>query len=391
MMQFPYPKSDEDAPEITKIVLTGGPCSGKTTALAWIDAEFSRRGWTVYIVSEAATTVAQGNASPHDFSDRGAGQAAMYFKQIADEEFYERIACMNASPDDKVLIVCDRGALDAFAFLSLEDRHNFMRLTGTTPRKMMERYDGVFHLVSAAIGAEEFYTVSNNSARRETLEEAAVVDRNVVAAWTGHPHLRIIDNSTDFHNKMLRLIKEVAVVTGEPQPYEVERKYLIRKPAEDRLSELTSDCSQIVQIYLTPPEGSERRIRQRGAQGAWTYTLTTKRTTESSARRIETEKRLTEKDYVDLLAEADPALHPIRKKRWCIPYESIYFEIDVYPFSDEFAIMEVELPDEDVVFEMPPFVEVIREVTAESAYKNHNLARNPVLAERPEEGQDDAE
>ena len=381
MPAFPYPTSRDNAPHITKIVLTGGPCSGKTTALTWINDEFTRRGWKVYIVGEVATTVSQGNASPHDFKDRAAGQAAMYVKQIADEEFYERVAYMNSGADDKVLIVCDRGALDAMAFLDKEDQERFMELTGTTMRKMMERYDGAFHLVSAAIGAEEFYTVDNNNARRETLEEAAKVDRNVVAAWTGHPHLRIIDNSTDFHNKMLRLMREIAVVTGEPQPYEIERKYLIRKPSEEQLSMRTSDCSLIIQTYLSAKEGSERRIRQRGSQGAWTYTLTTKRLTDSDARRIETERRLTEKDYIDLLAEADTSLYQIRKTRWCVPYDSVYFEIDIYPFSDEYAIMEVELPDEDFEFEMPPFVEVIREVTSEKQYKNRYLAVRPQLSE----------
>jgi nucleoside-triphosphatase THEP1 len=34
-------------PSIHKIVITGGPCAGKTTALSWIQNAFSQRGYAV--------------------------------------------------------------------------------------------------------------------------------------------------------------------------------------------------------------------------------------------------------------------------------------------------------------------------------------------------------
>ena len=40
------------AKEIKRIVLTGGPCAGKTTALASIQATFSRQGYKVITVPE---------------------------------------------------------------------------------------------------------------------------------------------------------------------------------------------------------------------------------------------------------------------------------------------------------------------------------------------------
>jgi len=58
-----------------------------------------------------------------------------------------------------------------------------------------DRYDGVFHLVTAANGKEEFYTTANNLARRESAEEAREQDGRIQEAWLGHPHLRVIDNS----------------------------------------------------------------------------------------------------------------------------------------------------------------------------------------------------
>lgn len=53
-------------------------------------------------------------------------------------------------------------------------------------------YDGVMHLVTAADGAEEFYTLDNNDARSEDLSAAIDVDNNVQNVWSGCPHHYIL-------------------------------------------------------------------------------------------------------------------------------------------------------------------------------------------------------
>ena len=40
---------------ISKIVLTGGPCAGKTTALSMIEQKLTEKGYKVIIVTESAT------------------------------------------------------------------------------------------------------------------------------------------------------------------------------------------------------------------------------------------------------------------------------------------------------------------------------------------------
>ena len=44
--------------EITKIVITGGPCAGKTTAQSWIQNAFSMKGYTVLFIPETCTDAA---------------------------------------------------------------------------------------------------------------------------------------------------------------------------------------------------------------------------------------------------------------------------------------------------------------------------------------------
>jgi hypothetical protein len=53
-------------------------------------------------------------------------------------------------------------------------------------------YDGVMHLVTAADGAEKFYTLDNNDARSEDLASAIQVDKNVQDVWSGCPHHYIL-------------------------------------------------------------------------------------------------------------------------------------------------------------------------------------------------------
>ena len=47
---------------MTKIALTGGPCAGKTTALAEIKDDLTMLNYKVLLVPEAATLISAGGA-----------------------------------------------------------------------------------------------------------------------------------------------------------------------------------------------------------------------------------------------------------------------------------------------------------------------------------------
>ena len=71
---------------------------------------------------------------------------------------------------------------------------------------------------------------------------------------------------------------------------------------------------------------------------------------------------------------ADPAKRPIRKTRYCLSSGNQYFEIDIYPFWQDKAILEIELSSEQMSVKIPEFLQVLREVTGEKAYQNAALA-----------------
>ena len=65
----------------------------------------------------------------------------------------------------------------------------------------------------------------------------------------------------------------------------------------------------------------------------------------------------------------------LRKTRWCMLYAGRVLEIDVYPFWEHTAVLEIELPDEGAPVSIPPQIRVLREVTADRRLKNAVLAQ----------------
>ena len=92
-------------------------------------------------------------------------------------------------------------------------------------------------------------------------------------------------------------------------------------------------------------------------------------------KRVEIERRLSQVEYLKLLMEADTTKRQIRKTRYCLTYENQYFEIDVYPFWNDKAIVEIELNDEDAKIVFPKQLKVLKEVTDDDSYKNASLAK----------------
>lgn len=358
--------------EISKIVITGGPCAGKTTAMSWIQNAFTQKGYKVLFVPETATELISGGVAPWTCGSNLEYQKCQMRLQMEKENVFVQAAkTMNA---DKVLIVCDRGAADNKAYMTDEEFAEVAAAVGETEIRLRDSYDAVFHLVTAAKGAVEFYTTVNNQARTETVEEASALDDKLIAAWTGHPHFRIIDNETGFDEKMKRLLAEISSFLGVPQPIEMERKFLIAYPDLEWL-EAQPHCEKIdiIQTYLNGPEGDEIRVRQRGRNGSYIYFETIKRKLDDM-RRVEIERRLTQTEYLTLLMDADTTKRQIRKTRYCLTYDNQYFEIDLYPFWKDQAIMEIELCEEDAELNFPAEITIIKEVTDDEAYKNASLA-----------------
>ena len=363
--------------EIVKVVLTGGPCAGKTTALVRVIEHFSSLGYKVFTIPEVPTLFTQAGMN-YLTTNKGffyQGEKATLEIQLALEDKFMRMA--QECTEQPCLIVCDRGAMDISAYMAPETWADITRAVGTSTPELRQRYDAVLHLVSAADGAEQYYTTANNAQRYEQMNEeglriARLLDKKVIHAWTGHPHLRVINNHDDFEAKMRRVIKEISGVLGLPQPIQEERKYIVEVNGE-----LPEDCieSEITQTYLTAEPGCEVRLRKRGWQGKYVYVHTTKKQS-SDTEEMVTERQINNSMYEMLLGLADPMRSTIHKIRKSFIWKGQYFEVDTYLDQLQgLVILETKGIAEGEPVKFPPFLHVKEDITCKREYYNYNLAK----------------
>lgn len=366
---------------MVKIVLTGGPCAGKTTILSKLSQILTQRGYKTIFLNESASELILNGIAPGGNIPLDDFQGFCLDTQLSKEKLYDNIVKYYDS--NKVVIFYDRGICDQMAYMGRDAFEKLLNTRGLTVSEAMNRYDAVLHLVTAADGAVEYYQwndptkeeTGNNAARRESPEEAIAMDKKTLNAWTGHSHLRVFDNSTNFDEKVQRVIEEVFSILGEPKPYEVERKYLIKMPSIADLEALKCKSKyQIVQTYLNAQNGLERRVRQRGDnKEGFSFYYAEKEDVEFGIR-IEREKRISMEEYIKYLLDADISLHQIIKTRYCFVYNQKYFELDIYPFDSEYAILEVEVNNLKEEIQLPDF-KIIAEVTGIEKYKNFHISK----------------
>jgi len=327
-----------------RIVLTGGPCGGKTTLLAAVRERLASHGFRVYLVPEVATLLALGGVplggnTPEQLALL---EASILQAQMALEDAFRSAAAAGTGP---AVILCDRGTMDVSAYLPPATWQALLKQRGWSAVELRDsRYEAVIHLVTAADGAEAFYGTANNAARWETPEQARALDQRLRDAWLGHPHFRVVDNSSDFAGKIRRALQAVSRVTGIPEPVEVERKYLVRHCPEPL--PVPHEEVEIDQDYLQTSDGSEARVRRRGQHGVYLYTHTVKKPL-AAGQRIEIERPISGREYAELLRLKDPQRRTIRKRRSCFLWQGLYFELDRFlePRAG-LELLEIELDDE---------------------------------------------
>lgn len=154
------------------------------------------------------------------------------------------------------------------------------------------------------------------------------------------------------------------------QGVEIERKFLIKYP-DIQLLEKLGTKTEIEQTYLKC-DNCSRRVRKATERGIPTYYYCEKKDI-NSRRRLEEECLISEETYINYLKEAKTGT--LYKTRYRIPYLELSFEIDLYPFWKDRAILEVELSFEDEEIQFPSYVKLIGEVTDDFSYRNISLAQ----------------
>ncbi len=350
-----------------KVVLTGGPCGGKTTAINEIQSVFEEKGYKVIVVPEAATILINSGIKPFGF---GALSMEDFQKYVIDLQLtLERLAQQNAVESDKeTIIVCDRGVLDDKAYV---DNNLFKKLLANIDKQeidVMNSYDLVIHLKTAAAGKEEFYTLDNNSARTETPAEARKKDKITLESWLGHDNLKIIGNDTDFKEKINNVIKEIYFALGMPLPIKRQYKYLVDTIDIDELAKLKAVKLEIEQYIVTKDE-KDIMYRKTIKDGETFYKKIIKIDTDIKNERITTKKNISEDEFYEHMKDNQI----IKKTRYCFAYQNEYFRLDI--FKDGLMVLEIEETDKSKDIEIPDFIKIKKDITNDKLYRNSNLSK----------------
>lgn len=195
---------------IIKIVITGGVCSGKTTSLSYIEKHLRDRKYGVVIVPETASVLINQGLDSRNSDSMLAFQESVLSAQLKSEE----CAVLQAEnmPEKNVVMILDRGSADAFGYLTENEAEQLMKKYSLSQSALLARYDAVIHLVTAANGAEEFYTLKNNNARIESPEEARRQDLCIQNAWAKHKNHFVIGNDGNFDLKMKVLLRTIDAI-----------------------------------------------------------------------------------------------------------------------------------------------------------------------------------
>ena len=196
---------------IVKIVITGGPCAGKTSGMNEVLDVYTKKGYTVLVIPETATELILHGIAPWTLESSLDYQLCQMKLQIEKEKIYDE-AANKIINSDNILIVCDRGLMDNKAYMSDDDFNKALKILNYTKDDFINRYDAVFHLKTVANGKEECYTLSNNKARTETVKQAIEIDNKIIEAWKLHPDFKIIDNADKFEDKIKKLIDEISAI-----------------------------------------------------------------------------------------------------------------------------------------------------------------------------------
>jgi predicted ATPase len=181
---------------MTRIVLTGGPASGKTVISSAIAGSDPQR---FVVVPESATQIYSAAKTRWDLVDvlgQREIQRKIYRHQREQED---QVA---AQHPEKILIL-DRGTIDGAAYWPDGPEAYWLEL-GTTLDTELERYDRVIWLqTSAAIGIYDGSV--SNEVRFEDAAGAIRSGELLVKLWGGHPSFRKVEARQSLADKIVEV------------------------------------------------------------------------------------------------------------------------------------------------------------------------------------------
>ncbi|EGR29592.1 hypothetical protein IMG5_152760 [Ichthyophthirius multifiliis] len=346
-------KQNKTGKPIYRICVTGGPCAGKTTSLITLKERLTERGFKVFTVPEIPTITMLGGGMiimKGLTNEKACRFQTLLMKEVMNlEDYFYELAVLN---DEPAVILMDRGVMDARAYMDENRWQTILDETGWNPVYLRDkRYDAVIHLITAADGAEAFYTLENNAARYEDVPTAIKVDQALQNAWRGHPHQVIIDNNVPgFDKKIEKTVQSVERYIGIPVTSSYYRKFLVQEYTEKNQFE---------------------KLRKRGQNGAFSYVHTIRQKTDNKDLRCEVKSSITAREYINLYERRNNAYQPIKKERITFLYDKISYILEKF----DGIILLRYVSDIEVSYNFVQCTKLSKEVTEDESFSTFHQAQ----------------
>ncbi|HEY1036971.1 MAG TPA: AAA family ATPase [Candidatus Paceibacterota bacterium] len=361
------------------VALTGGPCGGKSKFLLEATRLLEVHGYKVILVPELARELIAAGFDPRQgpWKNHSGFQKQLLLATLEKKYRYLQLLLeMDLSAYKGVVFLCDRGYMDGAAYVGKVQFEAILQEAGLNPASALDFYDLVVHLVTAAHGKEEFYV--NDPERPETPEQARRLDDATVAAWLGHMHHQIVDNSTDFEGKINNALRALRRTLNMPTTDEIEPKFIVTNFSPALIPQ-GAECFQIRQTYLDIPgkTGIECRVRAKSTAHGDSFYYTEKVPTNVPGKRHESEPQISKEEYLGLkVAHTFKDTQEIVKTRYKFPYGSYVCELDLYQgILEGLVILEIEVKtvEEMKTVPKPPQFDLV-DVTGDHRFLNRGLA-----------------
>lgn len=375
---------------VIKIVtLTGGPCAGKTDSLIRLEIDFTKRGYQVILLPEAATIVRnQGFRAEQGVYN---GDMCQWMMMINNEysvmmAIITAIASHHVGEERKLLIIRDRCSLDGAAYVSSPEMFEAMLIDSRFSLRDILCSDVSIFLRSLAFDRPDLYMKfsANNTARFENVDQAKEADQRLLNIYEKYSHPHIICNDfSDFEDKIRAVVDTIVDALGEPR-LEKEKAFFIYDPKGVFINRIgLINHVDITQFYIG--EDRYRRVDYPGGMHS-SFIKTTKANTGDKAIRFETECPISASEYIEMLEghHHTGAYTSLKKRRYfkAVELDNGYFVLEADFFGhflpDNWVRVEFEYglcePDPTKLFEGLRYIDV----TGRSDCSNRAIAMRQI-------------
>lgn len=343
--------------KILKVVLTGGPCGGKTTTIEEIKKYLKKREIPFLIVPETATELIMSGIKPgeiptYDF------QSLVLKKQLSKEEITEEYAKKICQNKPICVIIYDRGILDNKAYLeNIVDFQKLVTAEGLNEINLLDKYDLVLDLLSLATCKPESYNLLNE-ARTEDIAQAKDLDRKTTLSWIAHRNLKILSSKVPQEVELKEILKEIDEFISGIRTKHI-RRFLVNNNSSNYniYNENNSQDIYVTNYYLEGTNSNYQYVvSRRTLKNEDSYIFNVYKE-QNGIRKIIEDKHITQEEYYNLINQNKIIKKECRKET-CFIYNNQKYTLCFY---DDLTILELETNADNKIY-FPDNIDIITEI-----------------------------